>query len=155
MLPIVGPIRYEAFPVFPLYHCVNVVILLTACVLYLHPFDAARPSMFWIALSHVVAFVSLAMVIGQVLLFLERGGGGIGPWGARSQVLSIFVLMAAGFVYWVFDPPAFRWLASLLAFLGTVGFAICPVLTHGLFPSRRPWRQSRDSHNTGTSHAIS
>ena len=155
MLPIVGPIRYEGLPVFLLYHCVNIAVLLTAVVLYLHPFDAARPSMLWIVLSHVVAFVSLAMVIGQVLLFSEREDGGIGPWGACSQVLSIFVLMAAGFVYWVFDPPSFRWLASLLAFLGTVGFAVCPVLTHGLFPSRRPWRQSRDSQNTGTSHAIS
>ena len=44
MLPIVGPIRYEALPVFLLYHCVNIAVLLTAVVLYLHPFDAARPS---------------------------------------------------------------------------------------------------------------
>ena len=79
MLPIVGPIRYEALPVFLLYHCVNIAVLLTAVVLYLHPFDAARPSMLWIVFSHVVAFVSLAMVVGQVLLFSEREDGGIGP----------------------------------------------------------------------------
>ena len=100
--------------------------------------------MFWILLSLVVAYVSLAMVVGQTLLFSERRGG-IGPWRASSQVLSIFVLLSAGFVYWVFDPLPFRLLAGFLAFLGTVGFAVCPVLTHGLSPSVRSWKQSGHS----------
>lgn len=145
MLPIVGPIRYEVSPMFLLYHCANIAVLLTAAVLYLHPFDALRPSMFWIFLSLVVAYVSLAMVVGQTLLFSERRGGGIGLWRASSQVLSIFVLLSAGFVYWVFDPLPFRLLAGFLAFLGMVGFVVCPVLTHGLFPSVRPWKQSGHS----------
>ena len=90
MLSIFGRVRYGAIPMFLLYHCFNAAVLLTAAVLYLHPFDAPRPSMFWILLSLVVAYLSLVMVVGQTLLFSERRGGGIGPWRASSQVLSIF-----------------------------------------------------------------
>ena len=99
MLPIFGRFRYGAFTVFLSCHCVNVAILTAAAVLYLQPLDAVRFSTLWIVASHTVVSLSLAMVAGQVFVFADRGGGAVGPWGARFQVLCVLVMLTAWLVY--------------------------------------------------------
>ena len=103
--------------------------------MYLHPFDAARPSMQWIYVAHVIAFISLVLVVVQVFLFPRKWTGYLGLWGIQSQVWSVFVLMAAGFMYWVFDGTASQVLAYSLAVAGMVMFAGGPMLAYGSFPA--------------------
>ena len=113
---------------FILLHSINLAVILLAAWIYLHPFDAARPSMQWIYVAHAIAFISLVLVVVQVFLCPRnrRRTGYLAFWGIRSQGWSVFVLMAAGFMYWVFDGgpltrfwlihwPSPAWLCSQVA----------------------------------------
>ena len=121
--------------VFILLHSINLAVILLAVWIYLHPFDAVRPSMQWIYVAHVIAFISLVLVVVQVLLCPRKWTGYLGLWGIQSQVWSVFVLMTAGFMYWVFDGAASQVLAYSLAITGMVMFAGGPMLAYGSFPA--------------------
>ena len=131
--------------VFILLHSINLAVILLAVWIYLHPFDAVRPSMQWIYVAHVIAFISLVLVVVQVFLFPRKWTGYLGLWGIQSQVWSVFVLMAAGFMYWVFDGTASQVLAYSLAVAGMVMFAGGPMLAYGSFPALLPARFRRVS----------
>jgi hypothetical protein len=123
--------------VFILLHSINLAVILLAVWIYLQPFDAARPSMQWIYVAHAIAFISLVLVVVQVFLCPRnrRRTGYLAFWGIRSQGWSVFVLMAAGFMYWVFDGAAYQVLAYSLAVAGMVMFAGGPMLAYGSFPA--------------------
>ena len=89
--------------VFILLHSINLAVILLAAWIYLHPFDAVRPSMQWIYVAHAIAFISLVLVVVQAFLCPRN----LTLWGIRIQGWSIFVLMTAGFMYWVFDGICF------------------------------------------------
>ena len=121
--------------VFMLLHSINLAVILLAAWMYLHPFDAVRPSMQWIYVAHAIAFISLMLVVVQVLLCPRKGTGYLALWGIESQGWSVFVLMAAGFMYWVFDGTASQVLAYSLAVAGMVMFAGGPMLAYCSFPA--------------------
>ena len=121
--------------VFILLHSINLAVILLAAWICLHPFDAARPSMQWIYVAHAIAFISLALVVVQVFLCPRKQTGYLAFWGIQSQGWSVFVLMAAGFMYWVFDGAASQVLAYSLAVTGMVMFAGGPMLAYGSFPA--------------------
>ena len=129
--------------VFKLLHSINLAVILLAAWIYLHPFDAARPSMQWIYVAHAIAFISLVLVVVQVFLCPRKRTGYLAFWGIRSQGWSVFVLMAAGFMYWVFDGTASQVLAYSLAVAGMVMFAGGPMLVYGSFPALLPGPASR------------
>ena len=133
--------------VFILLHSINLAVILLAAWIYLHPFDAARPSMQWIYVAHAIAFISLVLVVVQVFLCPrnKRRTGYLAFWGIRSQGWSVFVLMAAGFMYWVFDGAAYQVLAYSLAVTGMVMFAGGPMLVYSSFPVLLPARCRRVS----------
>ena len=117
--------------VFILLHSINLAVILLAAWIYLHPFDAVRPSMQWIYVAHAIAFISLVLVVVQAFLCPRN----LTLWGIRIQGWSIFVLMTAGFMYWVFDGTASQVLAYSLAITGMVMFAGGPMLAYGSFPA--------------------
>ena len=131
--------------VFILLHSINLAVILLAVWIYLHPFDAVRPSMQWIYVAHAIAFISLVLVVVQVFLCPRKWTGYLTLWGIRSQGWSVFVLMAAGFMYWVFDGTASQVLAYSLAVAGMVMFAGGPMLAYGSFPALLPARCRRVS----------
>jgi hypothetical protein len=131
--------------VFILLHSINLAVILLAAWIYLHPFDAVRPSMQWIYVAHAIAFISLVLVVVQVFLCPRKWTGYLGLWGIQSQVWSVFVLMTAGFMYWVFDGAASQVLAYSLAVTGMVMFAGGPMLAYGSFPALLPARCRRVS----------
>ena len=116
---------------FILLHSINLAVILLAAWIYLHPFDAVRPSMQWIYVAHAIAFISLVLVVVQAFLCPRN----LTLWGIRIQVWSVFVLMTAGFMYWVFDGAASQVLAYSLAITGMVMFAGGPMLAYGSFPA--------------------
>ena len=126
--------------VFILLHSINLAVILLAAWVYLHPFDAARPSMQWIYVAHAIAFISLVLLVVQVFLCRRKRIGYLAFWGIRSQGWSVFVLMAAGFMYWVFAGAASQVLAYSLAVTGMVMFAGGPMLAYGSFPALLPAR---------------
>ena len=62
----------EVTNLFIFLHSINLAIILLAAWIYLHPFDAARPSMQWIYVAHAISFISLLLVVVQVLLWPRK-----------------------------------------------------------------------------------
>ena len=133
--------------VFILLHSINLAVIVLAAWIYLHPFDAARPSMQWIYVGHAIAFISLALVVVQVFLCPRRHSGCLAYWGIQTQGWSVFVLMAAGFMYWVFVDVASQVLAYSLAVTGMVMFAGGPMLAYVSIPPG--WLAEADSDDLG------
>ena len=130
---------------FLLLHSINLAVMLLAAWIYLHPFDAVRPSMQWIYVAHAISFISLVLVEVQVFVCPRKRTGYLALWGIESQGWSVFVLMAAGFMYWVFDGAASQVLAYSLAVTGMVMFAGGPMLAYGSFSALLLARCSRVS----------
>ena len=113
--------------VFILLHSINLAVILLAVWIYLQPFDAARPSMQWIYVAHAIAFISLALVVVQIFLCPSKRTGYLALWGIRSQGWSVFVLMAAGFMHWVFDGTASRVMAGTSRSCGAFFWRTCMI----------------------------
>ena len=118
-----------------LLHFVNIAVMLTAAWVYLHPFDAARPSMNWVYVAHGIGFVPVVIVLAQAFLFQGKRTGFLATWGIPCQACSVFILLGAGFVYWTLEAPAYQTLAYILATFGIVGFVVGPLLDYGFSPT--------------------
>ena len=85
---------------FILLHSINLVIILLAAWIYLHPFDAVRPSMQWIYVAHAIAFISLVLVVASGITVAKEmdwipgilGNPEPGLVGFRSDGIGVYVL---------------------------------------------------------------